>query len=58
MAIDTNVRRASLMALESQPPALLFEEVMAIGAALDLEFRIQVGTEIAVVGQGCNTPSQ
>jgi len=44
------------MALERQPPALLIEEVMAIGTSLGLEFRMQVGAEIAVVGQGRDTP--
>jgi len=44
------------MALKRQPPALLVEEVMASGTRLDLEFSMQVGAEIAVVGPGRNTP--
>ena len=40
------------MARKGMAASLLFEEIVAGRAALDLEFGEQVGTELGVAGQG------
>ena len=56
VAAHAHIRSTPLMAREGKPAELLFKKVMADGARLDLEFRLQVRAEIRIAGQGRKAP--